>query len=200
MKTLKKQIVLKITCITLMFISSITLAQTNSNKNLNQREGFLFEFVVGAKSVSIEDSKGVQTFDESHDALSFPEFKFGYMINNRLAITAVFPGMIYEYQNNDRHFGGLIPSVQYWVKDKWWINGGIGLAMDGPALYDIKKNTNDDWNFGCAVMASTGYEIYTKNSFVLNLQSKMVLGRAFLGGNDYRDAASFSIGLGFSWL
>ena len=64
----------------------------------------------------------------------------------------------------------------------------------------IKDNENDDWNFGCAVMASTGYEIYKKNNFALNVQSKLVMGRAFLAGDAHRDAVSLNIGLGFSWF
>jgi len=59
---------------------------------------------------------------------------------------------------------------------------------------------NDDWNFGAAVMASTGYEIYKKKNFALNVQSKLVLGSVSLDGNADRDAVIFNIGLGFSWL
>ena len=49
-------------------------------------------------------------------------------------------------------------------------------------------------------MASTGYEIYKKKNFVLNVQSKVVLGRANLDGDSHRDAVIFNVGLGFSWL
>jgi len=55
------------------------------------------------------------------------------------------------------------------VKDKWWIHVGIGLAIDSPALYDIKDDVKDDWNFDTAVMASTGYDIYKKKIFALNV-------------------------------
>lgn len=200
MKTIKKQILLKVTCIAFALLSSITYAQNTSQETVTQREGFIFEFVVGGGIISLEDSAGIQTFDKSQGTFSFPDLKFGYMLNERLAITLSLPGNIYEFQDNDRHFGGFIPSVQYWVKDRWWIHGGIGLAIDGPALYDIKDDVNDDWNFGCAVKASTGYEIYKKNNFALNVQSNLVLGRAFLDGDAHRDAVIFNIGLGFSWL
>ena len=155
---------------------------------------------MGGGIISIEDSAGIQTFDEAQGTFVFPDLKFGYMLNDKLAITVSMPGNIYEFQDNDRNFGGFIPSLQYWVKERWWIHGGIGLAIDSPALYDIKDNVNGDWNFGCAVMASTGYEIYKKKNFALNLQSKLVLGRAFLDGDVHRDAVIFNIGLGLSWL
>lgn len=122
------------------------------------------------------------------------------MLNNRLAITLSLPGNIYEFQDNDRHFGGVIPSLQYWVKERWWVHGGIGLAIDSPAFYDIKDHVNDDWNSGTAVMASTGYDIYKKKNFTLNIQSKLVMGRASLSRNLHRDAVTFAIGLGFNWL
>ncbi|KAB8155164.1 hypothetical protein EZY14_004565 [Kordia sp. TARA_039_SRF] len=201
MKTIKKESILCMAIVVFIVMSTITFAQNNFTTEIaSKREGFMFEFAVGGGVISIEDSKGIQTFDKSQGALSFPELKFGYMLNDKLAITASIPGMIYEFQDNDRHFGAFIPSVQYWVKDRWWIHGGIGLAIDSPALYDIKDNVNDDWNVGCAFMASTGYEIYKKKNFALNLQSKLVMGRAFLTGDTHRDVVSFNIGVGFSWF
>ncbi|WP_431134661.1 hypothetical protein [Psychroserpens mesophilus] len=200
MKSIKKQIRLKMSCVAFVLLSSITFGQNTNSETTAQRDGFIFEFVAGGGIISIEDSAGIQTFDKAQGTFVFPDLKFGYMLNEKLAITASLPGNIYEFQDNDRHFGGFIPSVQYWVKDRWWIHGGIGLAIDSPALYDIKDKVNDDWNFGCAVMASTGYEIYKKKNFALNIQSKLVLGRAFLENDMHRDAVIFNIGLGFSWL
>ena len=201
MKTIKKQMKLKIAAgVAFLLMSAMSFAQNDSsNETTYQRDGFIFEIGLGGGVISLEDSEGIQTFDKSQGAFSFPDLKLGFMLHDKLALTVSMPGNIYEFQDNDRHFGGFIPSVQYWVKDRWWIHGGVGLAIDGPALYDINDD-NDDWNFGCAVMASTGYEIYKKKNFALNLQSKIVLGRASLEGDAHRDAALFSLGLGFSWL
>ena len=200
MKTIKKQILLRMACVAFALVSSMTNAQNTNSETTTQREGFIFEFLVGGGIISIEDSAGIQTFDKSQGTFVFPDLKFGYMLNDKLAITASLPGNIYEFQDNDRHFGGFIPSVQYWVKDRWWIHGGIGLAIDSPALYDIKDNVNDDWNFGTAVMVSTGYEFYKKKNFALNVQSKLVLGHVSLEGDADRDALIFNVGLGFSWF
>lgn len=202
MKTIKKQILSRMACVAFALVSSITYAQNADSETTTttQRDGFIIEFSVGGGLISLEDSEGIQTFDKSQGTFVFPDLKLGYMLNEKLAITAAMPGNIYEFQYNDRHFGGFIPSVQYWVKDRWWIHGGIGLSIDSPALYDIQDNVNDDWNFGCAVMASSGYEIYKKKNFALNVQSKLVLGRASLEGDAHRDAVIFNVGLGFSWL
>ncbi|RRQ48976.1 hypothetical protein DZC72_09575 [Maribacter algicola] len=196
-KTIKNQI----TCIAFVLISAMTFAQNNKNaQNDFSREGFMFEFVLGGGIISIEDSAGIQNFDKSQETFIFPDFKIGYMLNNRLAVNVSAPGMIYAVNNNDRHFGAIIPAVQYWVKDKWWIHGGAGLAIDSPALYDIKDNLNDDWNTGIAVLVSTGYEVYRKNKFALNLQSKLLMGGVKLNNNIDRDAVQLSLGIGFSWF
>ena len=200
MKTIKKQILLNMACVAFALLSSTTHAQNTSTETTTQRDGFIFEFVVGGGIISVENSAGIQIFDIAQGTFVFPDVKFGYMLNEKLAITASLPGNIYEFQDNDRNFGGFIPSLQFWVKDRWWIQGGIGLAIDSPALYDIKDDVNDDWNFGCAAMASTGYEIYKKKNFALNVQSKIVLGRASLDGDAYRDALIFNVGIGFSWF
>lgn len=201
MKTIKKQVMLKMVCTAFTLISAMAFAQNNTNaQNSFNREGFMFEFGLGGGIISIEDSAGLQSFDDAQGAGTFPELKFGYMLNNRLAVTVSAPGMIYTINDNDRHFGGIIPAVQYWVKDRWWIHSGAGLAIDSPALYDIKDNVNDDWNTGIAVMMSTGYEVYRKNKFALNVQSKLLLGGVKLDNNIDRDAVQLSLGIGFSWF
>lgn len=200
MNTIKKQILSSMACAFLALVSSLTYAQNQNTETTIQRNGFIFEFVVGGGIISLEDSAGIQTFDKAQGTFVFPDLKFGYMLNDKLAITASLPGNIYEFQDKDRHFSGFIPSVQYWLKDLWWIHGGIGLAIDSPALYDIIDSINDDWHFGYAVMASTGYEVYKKNNFALNVQSKLVLGSVSLDGGADRDAVSFNIGVGISWF
>ncbi|MFY0713014.1 hypothetical protein J1D01_05005 [Seonamhaeicola sp. NFXS20] len=198
MKTLNLS-TLKLIVLAVIYFFSLTINAQNDNLNTTSRQGFMFEFSLGAGVISLEDSAGLQSFDDSQGAFTFPDFKFGYLLNDKLALTVSMPGMIYDVADFDRHFGGFVPSVQYWVKDCWWIHGGVGLALDSPALYDIKDG-NKDWNFGCAVMASSGYEIYKKKNFALNIQSNVFMGRAFLDGDAHRDAVTFNLGLGFSWL
>ena len=162
-----------------------------------ERKGFIIGFSAGAGVVSISDSNQEVPFDEAHGGFSFPNLKFGWMVSDRLAIMANLPGMSYEYDDKDRSFDALIPSVQYWMKDRWWINGGFGLAMDSPAIYE--KNDGEGWNFGCAVAASTGFELVQKKKFVLDLQTQLMLGRTFLKNDQYRDGVALSVGLGFNW-
>ena len=164
-----------------------------------QRKGLVFGVGVGGGVISVSQSTQEVPFDEAQGGFSLPNLKIGWMVNERLAVLATFPGKIYEYQGKDRSFEGFLPSLQYWAKDRWWINAGVGLAMDFPAFYEVDDFKDEDWNFGCAVSASTGYEIVQKNNFTIDLQSKVFLGRTFLENDEYRDAAAFSVGVGFNW-
>ena len=98
-------------CVAFALVTSITYAQNTNSETTTQREGFIFEFVVGGGIISLEDSAGIQTFDTSQGTFSFPDVKLGYMLHEKLAITVSLPGNIYKFQCNDRHFGGFIPSV-----------------------------------------------------------------------------------------
>ena len=164
-----------------------------------ERKGFVFGFGIGGGVISIADSNDEVPFDEAQFGISLPNLKFGWMLNDYLAILATFPGMIYDYEGKDRSFEAFIPSVQYWVNDRWWINGGIGLAMDFPALYEVDDLKNEDWNFGGAVALSTGFELVQNKRYALDLQTKLQMGRVHLDNDEHRDGVSFSIGLGFNW-
>ncbi len=162
-----------------------------------ERKGFVFGFGIGGGVVSISDSNQEVPFDEAQGGISFPSIKFGWMLNDRLAIMATTAGLIYENEGKDRSFDAFIPSVQYWVGDRWWINGGVGLAMDAPAFYEKLKD--EDWNYGVAVALSSGYELVQKQKYALDLQTRLHLGSVSLENDGRRDGVTFTIGLGFNW-
>jgi len=114
MKTIKKQRKLKmVDLIAFLLMSSMSFAQNDStNEATYQRDGFIFEFGRGGGVISLDDSEGLQTFDKSQGAISFLELKFGFMLNDKLAITASITGLIYEFQDNDIHFGGFFTTIQ----------------------------------------------------------------------------------------
>ena len=185
----------KLVIITFIFLSFSAFGQTSDSPV--ERKGFVIGVGIGGGVISFDNSNQEGSFEEAQGGGTFPNLKLGWMVNDRLAILATLPGMIYEFEEKDRSFDAIIPSVQYWVKNRWWINGGIGLAIDGPALYE--KTEGEDWNFGCAVAASTGYELLQKKKFVLDLQTQLQLGRVFMENDQYRDGVVFSVGLGFNW-
>lgn len=196
MRAKRKQLINTLSLCALLLISFISVAQETTTPN---RDKFIFEFGIGGGFINIENSSGTQTFEKSQGAGNFPDFKVGYMVKENLAITVSLPGMIYDFEDNDRHFGGVLVGAQYWFANKWWVNGGIGLGIDSPALYDIKDG-NDDWNFGKLVSVGIGYEFYQKENFAMNVQSKLVFGSVNIANDQHRDAASFGVSLGFNWF
>jgi len=176
---------------------ALTVFGQQLTDNSIERKGFVFSIGASAGVVSISDSDQEVAFEKVQGGINLPNLKLGWMLNERLAILGTFPGVIYELEGKDRSFSAFIPSVQYWFKDKWWVNGGIGLAVDGPALYE--KLDGEDWNFGCAVTASTGYEIVQKKRYALDIQTQLHLAQTFLDGNGHRDGVAFTVGIGFNW-
>ena len=177
-----------------------TLAAFGQNSgNTIERKGFVIGFGVGSGVISIANSNDDKPFDEAQVGINFPSLKLGWMVSDRMAVLASFPGMIYDSDGKDRSFDAFLPSVQYWASDRWWLNGGIGLAMDIPAFYEADDFLDEPWNYGCAVAISTGFELVQKKKFALDLQTKLHMGRVYLEEDGHRDGVAFSIGLGFNW-
>lgn len=164
-----------------------------------ERKGFVIGIGVGVGTISMANSNDEVPFDEGQGGLSLPNLKLGWMVHDRLAILAAFPGMVYEHEGIDRSFEAFVPSVQYWLNDQWWINGGFGLAMDVPAFYEFDALDDADWNFGCALALSAGYEFVQRKNFTIDFQTKLHLGRVYWDNDEYRDAAVFTVGVGFNW-
>ncbi len=182
----------------LTFCSVSVFAQGLQTSNI-ERKGFVIGFGVGGGVISLADSGQENPFEKASGGFSLPNLKIGMMLNEKTALLATFPGMIYEYEGQDRSFEAFIPSIQYWLKDRWWVNGGVGLSMDFPAFYEVDDFKDQDFNFGCAVAVSTGYEIVQRKNFALDLQTKLHMGRVFTGNSQYRDGVALTVGLGFNW-
>ncbi|GLB52485.1 hypothetical protein NBRC110019_15250 [Neptunitalea chrysea] len=185
---------------TILLLLAIT-AKLHAQDTTDQmeRKGFVIGLGISGGAISISDTETGQDFDKGQGSLSLPNIKLGYMVNERLAVLLNTSGMIYSQNEYDRSFETFLPSVQYWVKNNLWISGGIGLAIDMPALYDVEDNLNDDFNAGCAVGLSVGHEIYQQKNFAIDLQLQTTAGRTFFKGDGHRDAATISVGVGFNW-
>jgi len=179
------------------FCTLISYGQNDINPI--ERKGFVIGFGIGGGVINISESDQEMPFDEAQGGGSFPIFKLGWMINDRLAILGMYSGMSYEYEDKDRSFDAFMPSVQYWVKEKWWVNAAVGLAMDIPAFYEDNIKDEEEWNFGGAVAFSTGFELVQKKKFALDLQTQLQMGWTYLENDKIRDAVILSIGLGFNW-
>ncbi len=181
--------------LTLTFM--ISFLKLSAQETKVERSGFLIGFSAGAGVITIADNKC--SFDLTQGGISFPGLKIGWMASERTAILAVLPGMTYTENGKDRSFEAIIPSVQHWIGDRWWLSGGVGLGMDFPAFYEVNEVKDESWNFGCAAMAATGFELIQRKRYTLDLQSRLHMARVFPGENQTRDGVAFSIGVGFNW-
>ena len=185
-----KQIII---ILTLMFVT----VQANAQQNQTQpdRKGFVVGAMVGVGHLSLSGNTA-NTSDGS--GISLPNLKAGYMLNPDLAILLSTQGLSYEESGQDRSISGLVPTLQYWIKPNLWINGGIGLAMDVPAFYS--DNTGDQCriDFGAVILLSSGYEVYRKGSFSIDLQGVIQAGQ-IESDNGKREAFAIMTGIGFNF-
>ncbi len=177
---------------------SLAHAQQRTDKPF-ERKGFIFGTSMGASAVQLKfATKPTQT----EVSASFPNFKIGTMISNRTALLVYLPGSIHTYKNEererDRGFEGIIPSVQYWFKDRWWVMGGLGLGMDAPAFYDIKNEDERKFYFGYASIAGAGYEIWRKGKCAIDIQSRVHYG-AITRPEGNSTGVAFSLLIGVNW-
>lgn len=152
----------------------------------------IIQTIIGQENSSFEKKGFVigTSFGVSKTTLKFPEqsenhtdlgidLKIGYMIKSNLAVLLISNISIYDYsgfgRDRKRDFGVLAPSIQYWLRSKTWIQGGIGIGGDNPVFWDIKnpdKNPLETKYYsGLGAMTAIGYELYqSKKTFTVDIK------------------------------
>ena len=106
------------------------------NKNEVLRKGIMAGLSSGIANSSLKFPS--QNQNNTNLALNW---KMGYMLNSKLALLLNGAVSIYEYDLSDRKrlrdFGGVFTSAQYFVSDKFWVLGGIGIGTDAPLFFDL---------------------------------------------------------------
>jgi hypothetical protein len=163
---------------TILLLSVFMNSAFAQEDNAIRRKGFIFGVSYGAGySILNFPDKNQRESGFAVDA------KFGYMIKPDLAILLSTNVSIYDYsgfgRDRKRDFGILAPSLQYWVKDKFWILGGVGLGGDNPVFWDIDfENVEKDpletkYFNGLGFVAAVGYEIFQRKNMALDLKTKI---------------------------
>ncbi|HEY5825458.1 MAG TPA: hypothetical protein VIT44_13880 [Cyclobacteriaceae bacterium] len=183
-----------------LFTGLVTISYSqNASENKFTRKGFIFGAAVGMSALNLNFTAYP---NQSELSASLPNFKIGAMVSKRTALLLYLPGSIYTYKNDDRTrdrgFEAIVPSVQYWFTDHWWILGGVGLGMDAPAFYDIKNEDERTFYFGLASVTSVGYEVWRKGKFALDVQSRVHYGTANRP-EGMRSGLAFDFLIGFNW-
>lgn len=177
-------------------ILNYTFAQTTLDKKPIERKGFVIGVGIGAGALSLNTNGTTKvTF-----STTFPNIKVGYMLNKRLALLALLPGANYKYDGKDRGFEGVIIAGQYWMKDHWWVLGGTGFTFDAPAFYTVKDPKTAGFYTGLpAFTFATGYEVWHKGRFVIDIQYRIFLGKSNLPNNGHREGISNMFIIGLNW-
>lgn len=177
-------------------LANLSWAQTKPGHFLFERKGFLFGAGVGAGSLVLKTN---DTTDVSFST-TLPNLKIGYMVHPRLAVLVMLPGANYKYKGKDRGFEGLVFATQYWIKDRWWVLGGTGLTFDAPAFYTVKDPSKASFYTGAPAFSfATGYELWRKGKFALDIQCRIFLGSSNLPSAGHRDGVSNMFIVGFNW-
>jgi len=180
----------------LVILANFTFAQNTIEEKSFERKGFIFGLGMGVGSLSLNTN---DTLSNSITA-TLPNIKIGYMLNNRFALLALLPGANYKYKEKDRGFEGFLLSGQYWVKNNWWVLGGAGLTFDAPAFYTVDDPKTAEFYAGVSALTfSTGYEVWHKGKFALDLQYRLFYGKSSIANNGFREGVSNMLIVGFNW-
>lgn len=160
---------------TILILSFVlSLSAFGQSKNEIQRKGLVFGFSTGIANSNLN----FPSKNQNNTNLAI-NWKIGYMLNPKMALLVNGAVSIYKYDLSDRNrlrdFGGVFASAQYFVSDKLWILGGIGIGTDAPVFYDLKPENEIETKYysGFGLISSVGYEIFCKKNFALDLQARI---------------------------
>lgn len=143
-------------------------------------------------------TKGMESKGTSGD-ISLPNMKVGWFVKEDLAVYLNTVGQIYEINGRDRSFEGIIPSVQFWTSDRWWLSGGFGAALDTRAFYESKsKSSKSEWGKGALLAA--GYEFKQREKWAMDVQARLFMASVSRSQFDNLEGASFTIAFGFTFF
>ena len=186
----------KIVFIALAITANFTYSQPNLNLQSPENKGFSIGIGIGAGALSLTTNDTNQVSFST----TLPNLKIGYRFNQKLALFALLPGANYKYQEKARGFEAIIFAGQYWIKNNWWILAGTGLTFDAPAFYTVKDPKTAEFYTGFpAITVASGYEIWQKGRFALDLQYRFFFGKSNLQNNGTRQGLSNMLIVGFNW-
>ena len=183
--------------IALCCAGNIYAQSSSSNKIFERKKGFTFGVGLGGGVLRINTNDTINT---SFDA-TLPNIKIGYVFSEKFALNILAPGTLYKHEGEYRGFEGIVFTGQYWVKDKWWVLGGTGLTLDAPAFWRAFKNyDSSDFHTGFPSLTfATGYEIYRKGNFALDIHYRLYNGTVKLENDGKRRGTGHMLVIGFNW-
>tara|TARA_Y100000310_G_scaffold339717_1_gene433291 strand:+ start:31211 stop:31732 length:522 start_codon:yes stop_codon:yes gene_type:complete len=168
-----------------------TTAFAQSKKEFT-RKGFVFGVGMGT---------GVHLVDgEAHNRFTTPNIKIGAMLNPKLAILLTAPGGTHKQDEEVRAFEGVIPSVQYWISDQFYINAGVGLAIETTPFYKVNYSEGTpEFNTGIGLTSSIGYELVQwSTNKTLDAQLRVLYGNIEFDNQSNTENLAIDLVIGFN--
>lgn len=166
-----------------------------------ERDRFLFGVAIGAGYVDT-DVEGADHHTEFSPSIGW---KIGWIINRTLAAQIIFPSTFFTYDGNPdaprrrlRGFEGIVPTIQYWPGERFWVSGGIGLGSDTPVFFDVRGEDEGKYYFGVGGALSVGYELWQRNNRTIDVQTRLRYGTADVP-EGRRSTSSVDILVGINW-
>lgn len=161
--------------ISAFLLFQITSAYTQSKQDV-YRKGIVFGTAIGV-------SHSIHTFpnNKQNNTDLGLDFKVGYMIRPNIALLLSSNVSSYEYsgvgRDRKRDFGIVAPTVQYWLNNKFWVLGGVGLGVDAPIFWDIKNvdvnKEETQYYTGLGVVTALGFDIYRRKNFTIDIKTRL---------------------------
>lgn len=111
--------------------------------------------------------------------LSLPNLKFGYMLQPKLGLLLYMPGGVSAVDGNQVAFEAFLTSVQYFLRDDFYVLAGAGLSLETTPFYNVDFNEGPpDFTFGPGFTLAAGYEVLQfKNKYAIDIQTRMLVGK-----------------------
>ncbi len=152
------------------------------------RKGFVFGVGFGGGALLQNRAGSSEVFPR----LAYPNWKIGWMLNERQLLMIHAPGASYFSDEGERAFEGILLSGQQFVGKRTYLLGGIGLAMDLRPFYkvDFSQGPPEDFHFGPGACLGAGYELlrFGKRGSV-DLAARVFSGGFENGGESWNQTA-----------
>jgi len=186
----------KVLFLAFVFTNLSLFAQSSERTKISTKSGFAYGVAIGVGSLSIE-SEEKKLINLS---ATLPNVKLGYMLNEKNALWIYLPGATFKHHEKSRGFEAFTLASQHWVNKKLWVLGGIGITFDAPVFYEVENPSAEDFNTGFpAITISTGYEIWSKDRFSIDLQYRFFYGTSNLPNDSVRTGIANMIMIGLNW-
>lgn len=161
----------------------------------SHHKGLLLSLAFGGGNIQLK----TLTTSKNEAVLSLPNIKFGYWLNARTSVHFLMPGAVYNLKASDRIFEAFQLGLSRWISPRWWVLGATGPTFDAGAFYTVDKLSQIKANTGLPSFSiGTGYEIWSKGKYGIDLQYRFFYGRSKLDDGDHRIGMAHVFLLGFN--